>query len=410
MIENVELLFSALEGYIIDAKFSSLDFWLYPFGSLIAVLLLTKIWLSRQDNITVYKTIMQLNLALVKAASILGILIVGIACYLWNIGFYKETNLELSHLISLITVLSLIIYGLSQIAKSHSKNGLKNLVSYPLSRYELDKFANFVLTDFKKVRLWILVPLIGFVIFFLIKQQDQNLVSIVIDTSGSMQMANVVGEIPLETGKEALSNTIKMFGDKTDVIITSFEEGNYKQSIADITSSNMESLSGLNDLFYGNDKDGLLNYIQTLGLEDSGSPICETIWKNFLFTKQQMDERSYDNIASIIITDGEEAVSFFTGGFDISNFFCSDPSYNEFFEPETVSVIDLGTGDNAFIQKAEECGFAVEDGTNMVSYTNALDNILRDFKNLYYFIYWLIIICVIFIIIAFIITPKPIRR
>jgi hypothetical protein len=229
--------------------------------------------------------------------------------YLFNTRYYTDYEYNLSHLLGLILILGIGVSSIFQISRTYNRNKTKDLSRFPITRLELQNTNTFLRTSFKNLKLWLILPVLGFLVLLINSSEDKNLVSIVLDTSASMKEANFSGEIPLEISRDALYNVVSSFGENTDVVFTTFNEGTRKENIIEITSTSINNLLGENTLFTGEQKNVLLDFIRNIDTDNTNSPICETIWKNYLFTEEQSLMDNYANITSIVITDGLDVLT-----------------------------------------------------------------------------------------------------
>jgi len=139
-----------------------------------------------------------------------------------------------------------------------------------------------------------------------------------------------------------------------------------------------------------------------------GSPICEAIWKTYLFINETKPNETYDKKLLIVITDGAD--NLLAESLSIGKFFFDDETFAEHFPADNVFVIDYSNGQsNPFMQRASSAGCDIYPAeNNKQAYLDALDNALQSFKNNWFLIYWTVIIFSVFTIIALLIQPKKI--
>ena len=383
--------------------------WMVLVLATLSIFLLTKLLLftkretQRQERDQKRMVFHVLETALL-AYSIVMTVVIGLMSYYWSNGYYEQTNQEGVHL---LTVLLLLIFPLGicwQMRSLFKGENRRDLFGQPLSSKQEQRRLNFSMELFRKRKLWVLLPALGFLLLAVMQKSSRNLVSIVLDTSYSMSLPGTSGEIPLENGKYALASNINSLGDNTDFIITTFSDGEELDNMYKVLSiSNYESLLGHNMFFTGQEKAGLLNYLSSLDVVAGSSPICETIWKNFLFTREQELIYEYDEIVSIVVTDGKGVLP----ANQIDQFFCAASDYDEFFSPERVNIINLSEDfTNELIQQATDCGYLIEDGFDSQNYLASLDKILADFKKSWSYPFWLGLIFLLCSVTCFSITPN----
>lgn len=316
-------------------------------------------------------------------ASIIGLILVSTYCYLYgSTNFYYQSGEELIHLLSLIVILFLAANLLHRLSKGFAQ-GARDIIVQPYTKGEHREFLLKAQSEFKKVKIWMLLPLLGF-LALLIGGKPANLVSIVMDNSKSMTGV-------LEDGKQALGTTISDLNDETDIVLSWLTDVKPKRKINELMKvSDPSQLEGQHQFF--EDKFQAIDYLETAGTIAS-SPLLEAMWSNYLFSASQQQALSYERKLLVLITDGDESYM----AEDLQNFFCSVTDFDDFFDE--ISVINLGTSyDNGFFRKASECGYSIDyDGTSLSTYSSSLNEILGQFKSDYLFVIWMAIISVLLI-------------
>ena len=401
-------LIDIFDHYLRQAAFDEPIFWAYPIGVVTScwVLFLAISWGKFRPKKIGVTDEYQLYSNMVVAASIVTFVFIGFCCYAWSMGLYSQEPLELSHILSLILGMVILLGAWVKWQKLFSKKTLKNLIPQSLTRGIEHRRIQEAKRNFQATKWWILLPALGFLMLWIVQNRSYNLVSFVVDNSPTMSEAMNSGDVPLEIGRDALSETISELDEYTDVIISTFQSGEYKQSVNEIVQlSNTHQLLGVNVLYDGDNKEDAIAYIENdLEVADGQSPICETIWKNFLFAQEKAETKTYDNALLIVVTDGQE------NNVDVQEFLCEQSDFNDFYTPENVYLINLDdSGSNSFFQKAEDCGYTVEDGSDMESYIGSLESILSDFTGNWFFIIWLVILYTLFSFFAFLVNPQQIR-
>lgn len=409
MVQFFTSLMASLGSYFVNAEYDHFAFWLYVCLPLVATWVVVKaVLLASSDPkrdqgtrvVVIHKTYVW------SIAAILTVLI-AVYIFLWGENYYVNKPHQSAHLLSILIASTLLFLSFMALRNLFSKERIQDLFSQPLSRQEEEVFLNGAKRSYRNLKLALLLPLLGFLALFLLITTSYTLISVVIDNSSSMGEANEKGHVPIETGKTALRNTIYNLRERADIIITTFEpDANYKTTVQEIVSaSSWEELKGLNVFFSDSQKKEAINFVDNIeARDDIGSPICETIWKNFLFTREQREQKPYKEAISIIITDGKE-IGVSSG---LAGFFCDHANYHDFFGAGSgIYLIDLtGLGNNEFMEKALACGYAVEDGSDATLYELSLDRILRYFKRDWSFIYLMGIIYGAFALIILFIEPK----
>jgi len=244
---------------------------------------------------------------------------------------------------------------------------------------------------------------LGFLFLLFSLNTGKNLISIVFDNSGSMESNNSI---------EALSETFDNLGKNNEIILTTLEglgEGSSggKNTINEILAvKNYSQLQAGNVIHYTDpiSAKGGLNQITN---QCWGSPICESIWKSYLYVKSTLINNSYKNKVLIVVTDGDDNVG---NSIQSSKFFFDNEEFANYYTPDKTFVIDYSDGaTNPFLQKIQDAGCETFIVTNTKQdYLFALDSTLNSFKNNWYLVFWVIIITSILTIIALFIEPKKI--
>ena len=331
----------------------------------------------------------------IVVAAVAAFLLIAFYCFLWSSStYYSKHGTELIHLVTLGAVLLVAIIALLGWRKKFERERLKEVVEQPLTQKEERRFFFLAYKSFNKSKLWLLFPALGFIMLVAFLYRPYSLVSFILDNSSSM-----AGHI--EQGRDSLIRTIQELDGNTEIIIGWLTEDKPpKASIEEITAVTETSLLLGQHGFFTNKKqaqDYLLGDIPVNG----GTPLYEAIWSNFLFAKTQTRNRNYSRRLLVIVTDGGDNLA----GEKLERFLCTREDFAEFF-PE-VACVNLGGEDtNNFFQKARDCNYLIEDGSDKETYSIALDTILHNYKNNWSFIIWLAIIYVVLSMIAVAIQPR----
>ena len=417
MNELFPSLSNAFLEYINNANFQNSDFWLAIFIPLLGVYLLSVIVLQVGRNKTLQEAYpflrtFEIHRAVMLSSMAVSAILIGLYIYYWSQNLYASRPLQLSHMLSFILVFSiglLAFYFLRELLGfQNRKNYIKNAITYE------EEQENIVLArkQYLNLKWLLLIPIAGFLLLGMLNYKNYNLVSFVLDTSTSMLTANDIGEVPIETGKTALRKTVNELDQWTDVVITKFEDASvkpYKESIAEVMSTQGTGvLSGSNQFFLSTEKASTLSYINTLSEGLSGdSPLCETVWSNFLFVKELSEtnsDRPYANVVSIIVTDGAGNL-----GSEIDGFLCENVEFFDFFDGlGDINVLNLSNQGEypGFIDLAQQCNYTVWEGYQANDFTTALNDILNNYKSDWTFPIWIVIIYTLLLIIGLLIFPQ----
>lgn len=411
---------NAVVEYFRSADYGAAIFWLYIAVPLFGIWLAAKVILVLRPGIVanegqkpVLRRVFAIHRAFILSACVVSAVLIALFIYYWTQGFYNTYPLEASHLISLSLCLSVSTIAYLQMRGLVSRRKIRDFVKSPVNRDEEQSFAFFARQAFVKTKAFTLLPVLGFLVLSLLQTKSYNLVSFVLDTSSSMGMSNdFFGEAPIETGQVALRRTVQELDPWTNVIISVFEEEHpgksYKPDIHSIVSaSDFGALNGKNEFFPGTQKASALAYISTLEDDLTGStPLCETIWSNFLFTRALVSDGqfpNYENIVAIYITDGGDRL-----GDAVDGFLCENADFAEFYNVgANINIINLSGGYvSAFIAKSETCGYRIWEGYNAQLFNEALNDILANFKSDWNFVIWLGIVYLVFLAVNLLIVPK----
>ena len=385
-----------------DPKFYA--YWFFPLVGVWLFAILYMKFINNKNANSLSGNTWQIIQATFYSSLLMSLILISWYTYNWTVGFYRQNRFEIAHLLSLMATLGVGFFGMVFWVKCFSTSGHPDLIGQPLTNSEKVQKLSKAKSVFSKSRMAVLLPLIGFSMLFLNFNRSYNLVAIVLDNSVSMDASLNGMDSSLEIGQAALQQTIDNFDQYTEIIITSFEKGDYKSSIKELTAVGNESqLRGVSTFFSGNEQLSCQQYISSLGIElTSSSPLCESIWKNFLHARQQSETKSYENIIQIIITDGDGRLSG-----DLNGFLCEAYPYQEFFsEFDQVNIINLESNDNSFMQKAQDCGYTIQYGTDKTSYHDALESIVGDYQRSHSFITAMGVLFLLFLICSLSIQPK----
>jgi len=390
--------FQNFSSYWKEAQYGTFLFWALPLGSLFIIWLLTVVSLKFITKRKKLKTVFIINRVWIVSSLAVAAILIGIICYLWVINIFSDHPIQLSLLLSLFLAMLVPIICFARLRNYYTPEGIKEITDQPKTQRQLDAVITFTKKAFRKNKIFFIIPFIGFLMLLFILNKGVNLISIVIDNTPSQGLS-------FYEAKTALDQTVSELDDNNKIIITSMSQARSgKTSLEEIMSTKIYKptcdISTLIDT-----KLEAMNYISSLSLMAGDSPILETIWQNYLFTKQATLNNTFKNKVLMIITDGLENAATFSSG----KFLCSSKEYNAFYSSENTYVIDYAEPqNNPFMECAQKCGFEIQDGRTKEDFSFALDQILTTFKNNWFLIFWTIVIVVIMTIIGIIIQPKKI--
>lgn len=406
----MEELFKHFGSYIRTAEFDTLNFWLFPIGTVIIIWVLTMVSIKlinkKKKGV---KTVFRIHKHWICCSIIIATVIIGLTCYWWATNYFNNHPLQLSMLISLFIALLFPIISFSKLRSFFTAEDIREITDQAKTPSQFDETLTFAKKEYRKKRLCYLILLAGFLFLLFSLNNGKNLISIVFDNSESMDGRNAI---------EALSETFDNLGNNNEIVLTTLEglDADTTRYILDVDK--IFATKKASDLKAGNVQFFTDPIAAKNGLNITnncwGSPICESIWKSFLLTKESKTAESYSNKLLIVITDGIDNAY---GSLSKSRFFFDQSEFAEFYNPENVFIIDYSdetligqlTGENLFMNKFQESGCEVYNVVNSKDdYINALNAALNSFVSNWFLIFWVIIISAIMTLIAMLIGPKKI--
>lgn len=387
--------------YIKETEFNSFEFWLYPLATLLLIWVITTVGLKIFTKREKLKTVFVIHGAWICASLIVATIIIGLSCYFWSMNYFSDHHIQFSLLICLFISLLIPIFSFISLRNFYTIDEIKEIAAQPKTQNQLDKTITDTKKAYRRIKLCYLMLLAGFLLLLLSLNKGQNLISIVFDNSGSMENTNAV---------QAISETLDNLDKNNEIVLTTLDglgknSSGGKSTLNEIlATTHYSKLQGGNVVSFS-DPHSAKNGLNQASNTCWGSPICEAIWKSFLFTQTTLANTAYKKKLLIIITDGDDNVG---NTILASKFFFDIEPFADWYSTDKVFIIDYSTGTiNPFLQKFHDAGCESYTVTNnKQDYLDALDNALNSYKNNWYLIYWLIIITAIFTLIAFLIEPK----
>lgn len=391
--------------YCKEAEFNSITFWAFPLLTLFLIWLLTTFGVKIFSKRKKLKTVFAINRVWVISSLITAATIIGIICYMWSKNLFATNHNELSLLISLTVAMLIPVIALFNLRSYYTTEGIKEITDQPKTANQLNAVIVLTKKAFTANKIYFLIPLIGFLFLLFYFYKGTNLISLVIDNSGSMTQTDAL---------TAIGETFDKLDENNQIVLTTLNGPNYipntnaKTSITELMQVKKSgNLLAGNVIAFQNPSEAKSALSQITGFECC-SPVCESIWKSFLFIKETKASETYGHKLLVVFTDGAD--SYISESLKTGKFFFDDEGFAEYFSPENVFIIDYSGGvSNIFMQKCNDSGcdvYAAEN--NKQGYLDALDNALQTFKNNWYLIYWTLIIFSVFTIIALLIQPKKI--
>lgn len=391
--------------YYKEAEYGSIMFWAFPICTLLLVWLLTTIGVKIFSKRKKLKTVFVINRAWIISSLIAAATIISIICYMWSKNLFALNHYELSLLISLTTAMLIPVISLFNLRSYYTPEGIKEITDQPKTANQLNAVIVLTKKAFTANKIYLLIPLLGFLFLLFYFYKGTNLISLVFDNSGSMTQTDAL---------TAIGETFDNLDENNQVVLTTLNGPNYiPKTNAKTSITELMQVKKSGNLFAGNvtafqnPSEAKSALSQITGF-DCCSPICESIWKSFLFIKETKATETYSHRLLVVVTDGAD--NYISESLKTGKFFFDDEGFAEYFSPENVFIIDYSGGvSNIFMQKCTDAGcdvYAAEN--NKQGYLDALDNALQSFKNNWYLIYWTVIIFLAFTIIALLIQPKKI--
>jgi hypothetical protein len=400
----MEELFKAFGKYIKDAEFNGFEFWIYPIGTIIVIWLLTTISLKIiPKGKNKFKTVFRIHKFWIVNSLLVSTIIIGLLCFWWSTNYFAENQIQLSLLISLFLAFFVPIIIFIALRRFFTNEDIKEIAQQPKTPIQQEETITATKKSYRKIKLYYFIPLIGFLFLLFSLNTGKNLISIVFDNSESMESNNSI---------EALSETFDNLSKNNEIVLTTLEglgenSTGGKNTINEILAVKNYSQLQAGNVVYFTDPISAKSGLNQITNQVWGSPICESIWKSYLYVKSNLINNSYKNKVFIVVTDGNDNVG---NSIQSGKFFFDDEEFANYYTPDKTFVIDYSDGaTNPFLQKFQDAGCETFIVTNTKQdYLDALDATLNSFKNNWYLVIWSIIITSILTIIALLIEPKKI--
>lgn len=338
---------------------------------------------------------------LIVSSSIVILITLIVYLQLWSSGYYVRTNAQLMHLlIFLVECIFLLVLGFNWSRTfsiiHYTDNTYLGLTASMQSTYNRKARSGFV-----KLKAIILLPLFGFLLVPLMSRGVPNLISILIDTSNSMDPDR------LNKTERLISNTLAEFHANEHVILSWFDtktDPPRKQNLSEISNEmNPENLCG-NHLYFS-EASAAVNFFRNNELLTGGdSPLIETLWGHFQFSQREAPRSEHGKIVLLILSDGNES-ALNVSEINESSFFCTYEEFENYYD-EIIFINISNSSTSIFQDLADGCGFNIIDGSDLDAYLSAISNTLEDYLSNYHYILMLFTIYVFTVICFTIITPK----
>jgi hypothetical protein len=255
---------------------------------------------------------------------------------------------------------------------------------------------------FMKLKLIILLPLLGFAMIPLMSRGVPNLISILIDTSSSMDSER------LDKTSLTISNTMSENEANEHVVLSWFDNSKdnppRKTSLKEISNEiNPDKLCG-NHRYFSDVTDAVTFFRSGEMSEGDDTPLIETLWGHFRFAESRASRSDFGKIVLIILSDGDER-SLDSKELVIDEFYCFYDEFANYYD-EIIFINFSGSNDSPFFDLAEGCGFKIIDGREIDTYATAITEVLEEYQSNHHFIYLLFIVYIITAMFFLLITPK----
>lgn len=397
-------MFASFANYIRGLEGTSLEDWACIIFVSVALYIVSLLAIKMQKK----KSIEQNHFLVLKGifigSAFVIALLIGIIIYYWAYTDYYIHHSN--HFIHYICIILAITVGLSAFITLRNKfvsEKSKHLIQQPYTRNEQGLYTKNLIRVFKRLKFFAVIPALSFLLL-LFNENSEKLVTFLLDNSSSM-------EDELETGRTALTRTINELDNGTRVIFSYLTENKgCKKDIKTIIRADDHHLLNGQSFFFPDREQAIsfLNDRDNIPIT-GGTPLYECIWSTFLYTKSEQGKTGYKQSNFFIISDGGEGHISNDPQFESFKWCESYTSDNNSLQDVFDNVIVINLGGNlgsSFFTNAEECGFAIEDGSSLDSYIDSLDRSLKEYKRDWNFIIWIAIFYGIFLVAVILLNPK----
>jgi len=391
MEDYIVSLFEAMSSYFSMAS-NSTQWWLVPVTIVLLWLLITISTKFIGDH-KVFTREFKIHTFSIVVGVCVELSLIGYFLYSWiSTEKYQTDHEKLVHLLCILSCIVVQVMSYKKLANGLQKERLKQNVRHPVTEMDSRRKRKIVTQQFKKMKLWSILPILGFLVLLLPIKRDKNLVSFLLDNSSSM-------DVHLNNGKQILEKAFKNLDSDTDIVLSWFSENNPRTDFQKlIRSKDQSQLDGIHQYFTNNES--AIQSLNSIEFTET-TPLYESIWSNYLYTKALVQNKDYTNKIFVMVTDGED--SYFQQ--ESHSFLCAVADFNDFYK-DYINIINLQGLDNTFFEKAEDCNYIVYEGMDLDSYSTAIQEILVGVTKDYYFPAWLCILCVSGMTIVLLIKPK----
>jgi len=386
-----------------QANFGAPEFWLFPLITVFFIWMFTAVGLKLYKRDHPFRATFLIHRTWIISSMVVAMLLIGLICYWWSANYFSGHHFQLSLLLSQIIAMLVPVICLVRLKKCFSGSGLRKILPQPLTPSQSDKTILLAKKEFNKTKYCFFIPVLGFTMLFFIFNTYKNLITIVFDNSDSMSNSNAAS---------ALSDTFDNLQNNNEIILTTLDglgpdaQGG-RLNMSEIMGVNKSALLKAGNINSYNTPAEAKTGLPALSNRSLGSPICEAIWKTFLYTGETKTVSDYKNKVLIVVTDGEDNIG---ASLSSGKFFYESDDFSEMYPADKVFIIDFSKGSmNPFMQKFQLAGCDIYNAeNNKQDYLDGLDNALAIFKNNWYLIYWTIAIYILLSVCSLFINPKTI--
>jgi hypothetical protein len=400
----METLFNSLGYYFRIAEYNSFEFWVFPAVTILLIWLLVivglKVFTRRNRQ---FKTVYYIHKAWIISSLAVSAVIIGLICYWWSINFFSDHPWQISLLLSLIISLLVPVLKLRKLRNYFTFESIKDITLLPKTSNKFDETIVTAKKAYFKNKLFYFILLTGFLLLLFSLSKGRNLISIVFDNSTSLDKKNAI---------EALSETLNNLESNNEIILTTLDGldeflSGAKSSMDEITEVKNYAMLKAGNVVPFSDPSSAARGLNQINNQCWGSPICESIWKSYLYIRNTKTNNIYKNKLMIIMTDGEDDIR---KSIDSDRFFLDDEEFAGEFPADKIFIVDYSDGEmNPLLEKFGEYGCDSYIVTNdKQDYLDALDTALGSFKNNWYLIIWTIILTTIMVLCGIFIEPRKI--
>lgn len=381
------------------------SFWAIPIGSLLLVWLLTIVLVKVLRPRTRMKKVFVIGRTTLLSSFIVAAVLIACICLGWSENYFATHPWQIPLLTGLALVMCVPVVILMSLRGHFTRDGLRNITDQPKTPTQLNATITQTKRAFRSAKLLYAIPLAGFLFLLLSLWQGTNLISIVYDNSASMEQT---------TATEALTQTFTNLQDNNEIVFTTLDgKADSTIDVSGMTLKSITSVQKSSGLKSGNvssfpNPTEAIGGLSQINNECYGSPICEGIWKSYLYIQETKANQEYAHQLLIVMTDGND--NYLGESLASGPFLFDDPGFDAMFPSEKVFIIDYSGGTpNPFMTRCEAAGCDIYPAANSVDdYLAGLDNALKSFKNNWSLIWWALFFFGLPALLGLLIQPKKI--